>query len=205
MTTLQLECRLTEWPSGLLLAGRRGAPRPRAGAAASLASRIHGGRTYTVRTAQVCITGPAASSLVGRLETPQQVRHMLLFRRLPGRRPEALGRTLGRRTLADDGTGAGLEGRHTGKYRRAYEFMVSPRHACRCPSVGSLSPSQKSVSVVPTLDMRAARAHTLGSYDGHGMLLMLATPCAVGRRKNIHTKCAKCCHCGAWRAAVGSL
>ena len=60
-------------------------------------------------------------------ETLQQLRRMLLFRRLPARRPEALGRTVGRRTLADDGSGAGLEGRHTGKYRRAYEFMVSPR------------------------------------------------------------------------------
>lgn len=124
-------------------------------------------------------------------ETLQQLRRMLLFRRLPARRPEALGRTVGRRTLADDGSGAGLEGRHTGKYRRAYEFMVSPRHACRCQSVGSLSSRQNSARVAPTPDMCAARTRTLDSYHDHVILLILATPCARWRRKNTHTKCAK--------------
>ena len=51
------------------------------------------------------------------------------------RRAGPLGRACGSRGLADDGSGAGLEGRHTGKYRRAYEFMVSPIAAAAHPSV----------------------------------------------------------------------
>ena len=52
-----------------------------------------------------------------------------MLRLTAARRPATLGQAVGRRTVADDGSGAGLDGRHTGKYRRAYEFMVSSRHA----------------------------------------------------------------------------
>ena len=73
---------------------------------------------------------------------------MLLFRRAaPG---SGLARTAtGRRALADDGSGAGLDGRNTGKYRRAYEFMVSP-----CP----LQPSVCVASGAAPLPRRAAGA-----------------------------------------------
>ena len=54
----------------------------------------------------------------------------------------------GRRTLSlrtDDGTGAGLDGRNTGKYRRTYEFMVSMLNAASfgpaCSGRASLPPA----------------------------------------------------------------
>ena len=85
--------------------------------------------------------------------------------------------------MADDGSGAGLDGRHTGKYRRAYEFMVSSRHVLlRCQSVGPSSPCKRPCAVA---DFGCACCWRAG-YSAYkcGVLLILGMLCWLAQKKH---------------------
>ena len=146
----------------------------------------YGGREDQIIAQYPNLEKNRAPPRVARSQTGAQMLGML--RLTAARRPATLGQAVGRRTVADDGSGAGLDGRHTGKYRRAYEFMVSSRQA-----------SSDASSLVR---QRQAKRPCGRSFDcacgwpagqplwSHGVLLMLGIPC-WWLRKNTRTKCAK--------------